>query len=151
VILLSGETHLRRRRLVSPPFHGDQLRAWNDVIADVADRELERVPRELPIAVRPTMQRITVEVICRVVFGVDDPAELEHLYKTIAQWSSPRFAMPLMFPRLRVDLGHRSPWGALLKARADMNALLDELIEAARQRSRPALALRHADHAPDAA
>ena len=128
LILLTGEMHLRRRKLLLPPFHGERLSRWANVISSIAERELDRVPRELPLSIRPTMARITAEVICQVVFGVEDPAKLDRLCQAIARWSNPRFALPLLVPQLRLDLGPHSPWGGFLRARAEMRELLEQAI-----------------------
>jgi hypothetical protein len=73
VIFLSGEDHMRQRKLLLPPFHGERVRRWTERIEAIAAAELERLPPGAPIPLRPVMQRITFEVICRLVFGMEDP------------------------------------------------------------------------------
>lgn len=77
VLLMDGDAHLHRRRLVLPAFQGDALRTFQPVIADVADRELASWPTGRPIPLLPAMERITLEVILRVVFGVDEAERLQ--------------------------------------------------------------------------
>jgi cytochrome P450 len=41
ILLLHGAEHLRQRRLMLPPFHGEALARWRDTIADLAAAELD--------------------------------------------------------------------------------------------------------------
>ena len=72
LLLLEGEEHLRRRKLMLPPFHGDRMRAYEEAIAEATERELASWPIGRTFRLHPAMQRITLEVILRAVFGVDD-------------------------------------------------------------------------------
>jgi cytochrome P450 family 135 len=69
VHLLDGPAHLRQRRLLMPPLHGQHLERYAEVIAAVTREELEGWPvgRELPAL--PFTQRIALEVIMRGIFG----------------------------------------------------------------------------------
>ena len=79
VLLLDGEEHLRHRKLVLPPFHGDRMRAYAPVVADAARRQFAAWPRERPVSVLAGMQSLTLDVILRAVFGVEDAARMERL------------------------------------------------------------------------
>jgi cytochrome P450 family 135 len=79
VLLLDGPEHLRRRRLVLPPFHGDRMRAYAPIVVEAFEREAASWPVARPHAVLSGMQRITLDVILRAVFGVEDAARLERL------------------------------------------------------------------------
>ena len=69
VLLLDGHEHLQRRTLLLPPFHGERLKAYREVMAQVAREEAARWPRGEPFSLLPRMQEITFEVILRTVFG----------------------------------------------------------------------------------
>jgi cytochrome P450 family 135 len=79
LLTLDGERHIRHRRLVSPSFHGEAVRAYGERVAEIAAAEVDRWPvgREFPI--RPRMQAITLEVILRTVVGVSDERRLARL------------------------------------------------------------------------
>lgn len=79
LLLLDGDRHLRERKLLLPPFHGEAVRAYAQRIEEIAARDVARWPLGKPLAVRPRMQAITLEVILRAVIGVRDPARLERL------------------------------------------------------------------------
>jgi cytochrome P450 len=72
LLLLDGKEHLRERRLLQPPFHGDRMLAYASVMRDIAARAVARWPRGRPFAVHPEMQGVTLDVILRTVFGLDD-------------------------------------------------------------------------------
>jgi cytochrome P450 len=73
ILILDGEEHLRRRRQMLPPFHGDALRRWTATIAEVAHEELDTWTPNRPLQALPRMQALTLEVIQRVIFGSRDP------------------------------------------------------------------------------
>jgi cytochrome P450 len=69
VLCLEGDAWMRERRRLAPAFNGRRLASWADTIAEVVESEVESWPVGEPFALRPWMQRITLEVIFRVVFG----------------------------------------------------------------------------------
>jgi cytochrome P450 family 135 len=85
LLLLDGERHLRDRRLLLGPFHGDAVRAYRERVAAIAAEEVRRWPVGKAFAIRPRMQAITLEVILRAVIGVSDPRRLEHLRALLAR------------------------------------------------------------------
>jgi cytochrome P450 len=72
LLLLDGKEHLRERRLLQPPFHGDRMLAYGPVMRDVAADAIARWPLGRPFALQPEMQGITLDVILRTVFGLDE-------------------------------------------------------------------------------
>src|SRR3954453_1968922 len=70
VLLLDGAEHLRARRLMLPPFHGERLATYEALIAEIAERAVESWPMNAPFRLQERMQAITLDVIARVVFGV---------------------------------------------------------------------------------
>jgi cytochrome P450 family 135 len=91
VLLLDEGPHMSQRKLMLPSFHGERMRRYEDVMTEVAISEIERWPLGEAAAVRPAMQRITLEVIMRTVFGVQDDARRERLRRTLGEaleWGS---------------------------------------------------------------
>jgi cytochrome P450 len=72
LLLLDGTEHLRERRLLQPPFHGDRMLAYAPVMRDIARDAVARWPLGRPFAIHPEMQGITLDVILRTVFGFDE-------------------------------------------------------------------------------
>jgi cytochrome P450 len=79
LLLLDEGAHMAQRKLMLPPFHGERMRGYEQTMAEVATRELERWPAGEPLSAWPTMQAITLEVIMRTVFGVTDAERLRRL------------------------------------------------------------------------
>src|ERR687896_2608950 len=72
VLLLDGAEHLRQRKLLLPPFHGQRMRAYETVMREAADRAVDSWPVHEEFALMRSMQSLTLEVIARAVFGVDE-------------------------------------------------------------------------------
>jgi cytochrome P450/predicted unusual protein kinase regulating ubiquinone biosynthesis (AarF/ABC1/UbiB family) len=72
LLLLDGTEHLRERRLLQPPFHGDRMLAYGPVMRDVAAEAIARWPLGRPFALHGEMQGVTLDVILRTVFGLDE-------------------------------------------------------------------------------
>jgi cytochrome P450 family 135 len=91
LLLLDEGAHMSQRKLMLPPFHGERMRGYEQVMTEVAAEEIDSWPAGQPYAVRPAMQRITLEVIIRTVFGVQDPARRGRLRATLSralEWGS---------------------------------------------------------------
>jgi cytochrome P450 len=110
LLLLDGGDHLRTRKLMLPPFHSEAVKRYAAVMAEIAAAEIDGWPTQTPFAVRPAMQRITLEVILRAVFGIDDAERLQRLRVVLAALMDQNPAY-LWFEWSRVDLGPRSPYG----------------------------------------
>src|SRR3954468_2438683 len=72
VLLLDGAQHLGQRKLLLPPFHGEKMRRHVALMGEIAEREVAAWPRGVPFRAHPRMQGVTLEVIMRIVFGVDE-------------------------------------------------------------------------------
>ncbi len=139
LLLPGGEEHLRRRKLMLPPFHGERMRAYESVIADATEREVSRWRPGERFALHPGMQAITLEVILRAVFGVEDEGRRQELgddlVEILATTQSPA-ALGLSSKRLR----RIWPW----RRTAARIRRTDEILgqEIARRRTDPDLATR---------
>ena len=72
LLLLDGKEHLRERRMLQPPFHGDRMLAYGPVMRDIARDAIASWPVGRPFAIHPEMQGVTLDVILRTVFGMDE-------------------------------------------------------------------------------
>ena len=86
VLLLDGPEHLRRRKLVLPPFHGERLKRYREVMAEVAREQVGRWPRGESFPLLPRLQEITFEVILRVVFGGGEAQRLRAALRALLDW-----------------------------------------------------------------
>jgi cytochrome P450 len=79
VLLLDEPEHMAQRKLMLPPFHGRRMHAYGEVMARAAAEEIDRWPTDEPVRMRPRMQSVTLEVILRAVFGLDEGERLSEL------------------------------------------------------------------------
>ena len=156
VLTLDEAPHLRQRRLLLPPFHGARVERYGDLIRQIAAEEIETWPRGRPFELRPSMQRVTLAVILRAVFGVRDEERFRRAFDVIDVFAA-RSNLVTQVPGLRRDLGPFSPWRRFLAARDDLDAFVYEEIsirrtEEAREERDDVLSLllaaAHEDGAP---
>jgi cytochrome P450 len=133
VILLDEDAHLAQRRLMLPAFHGEQVARLAEVMAEVAAAEVERWPRDEPVALHPRLQALTLEVILRTVFGLDEGARLERLRGLMTDVLAVGTSPVSLLPPLQHDLGPVTPWGRFLRTRAAVDAELFALIDERRR------------------
>ena len=79
LLLLDGPEHLRRRKLVLPPFHGERMRAYEGLIRESTRREIAAWPLDAKARTLPRMQAITFRVVLRAVFGVEEGPRLDRM------------------------------------------------------------------------
>ena len=138
VLVVDGDVHRDRRRLMLAPFARDAVAAQVDLIAQIAADNIAGWPRDRSFAAAPKMSEITLEVILRTVIGATDPARLAALRVVlprvlrIGPWQS----LAVMKP----ELLQTWPWRRLRRAIADADRLL--YAEIADHRADPRLAER---------
>ena len=79
VLLLDEGPHMRERKLMLPSFHGKRMERYGELMREVAEAEVETWPRGEPLQLHPRMQAVTLEVILRAVFGLEQGARLDEL------------------------------------------------------------------------
>jgi len=85
VLLLDGDQHMRERRLLLPPFHGERMHAYGEAMRAIADRAIDAWPLHETFPIHGRMQAITLDVILKTVFGMDEGAALERLRAQLAE------------------------------------------------------------------
>jgi cytochrome P450 len=127
VLTLDDGEHIAQRKLLLPPFHGERVRRYGDLIRRVTDEVMETWPVGEPFALRPHTQRITLAVILRAVFGLRDADRFERAARLIREFAE-RADLVIAIPPLRRDLGRFSPWARYKRARAELDELIYEEI-----------------------
>ena len=104
VILLDEDEHLEQRRLLLPAFHGERMQRLTGLMTELAEREVATWPTDELVALHPRLQRVTLEIILRVVFGLEEGAELDRLRdlltNVLAFTESPLSVLPPMMRAL---------------------------------------------------
>lgn len=136
VLLLDGPRHMEQRRLLLPPFRGERMAAYAEVMAEVTERAMASWPVGRPLSMHAQTQAITLEIILRTVFGVsegEETASLRDLLTALTREVGSPFA--LVTP-LHVDLGRFSQWGRVRRLLAEVHAQLGRRIRARRAEGR---------------
>jgi len=114
VLIANGERHLRQRKLLLPPFHGEAIARYEELIAAAAEREIAAWPTARAFSLAPRMQAITLDVIMGGIFGIEGhprPGTLEHALRFAIRrllWSS---TLPVAKLGELMNLGRAEPVG----------------------------------------
>ncbi|KAA1420352.1 cytochrome P450 [Nocardioides humilatus] len=71
--------HLRRRKLLTPPLHGKPLASYVPIFEEATLAAMATWPSDRPFSMLAASRAMTLDVITRVIFGVDDPDEVRRL------------------------------------------------------------------------
>ena len=133
MIMFSGERHKRSRQLLMPPFHGERMRNYAQLICDIAADVASKWSVDRPFVARSAMQEITMRVILQAVFGMDDGPRLQQLRPLLASvvdmTGSPLRSSLLFFDWMQQDWGSWSPWGRMKQQRRKIDDLIYAEIE----------------------
>lgn len=135
LLLLKGEPHRRERRLLTPPFQGERMRAYGAMMAEIAREAVAALAPGQAFDAIDLGLRISLEVIVRAVFGVEGRAQVgEHVQalKDTLDATSPMFLLGKAFQRAPLGLG---PWARYERASARVDRLLFDHIEHVRPRA----------------
>ena len=127
VILLDERAHLSQRKLMLPAFHGEKMQRLSGLMQEVAERELARWPKDESIALHPRLQALTLEIIMRAVFGIEDAERLatlrDRLGRLLDIGMQPRALASIVIPPLRSTIGRRT-WERFRRLRAEVDEVL---------------------------
>jgi cytochrome P450 len=134
VILLDGNAHMEQRKLMLPAFHGERMARLTDLMEEVAERTVAGWPTAEPVQLHPRMQRMTLEIILRAVFGLEPGARLDALSDRLGTMlefgDRPISLVPPEEGTLNAKLGSLvGPYKTFLGLQADADELIFELIE----------------------
>jgi cytochrome P450 len=138
VIVLTGPEHMRQRKLLLPPFHGERMREYEDVIVEATRHDMANWPLGTPMQLAPRTRAITLEVILRAVFGVE-AERMWALREAIAGLLKPINPLAIVLVALRPPSLER-PTGAIGRALDHLDEVIYE--ELARRRAQADLAER---------
>jgi cytochrome P450 len=125
VILLDERAHLSQRKLMLPAFHGERMEALTGLLEEVTGREVAGWPLGEPFELHPRLQALTLEVILRAVFGLDEGERLDTLRDRLTRilefGSRPASLIPF--------LQRGRAWRQFVRGREEVDALLFELVD----------------------
>jgi cytochrome P450 len=133
LLLLSGERHRRERKLMTPPFHGERMRAYGAIIRERTLAEAATWRSGDWVSLGKSMRRITLDVILRAVLGIEGEARSDRFRKAVGEMLDAYTPPLLVLPAVRrpFPLG---PWNRFVRARDAVCALFGDEIRERRRR-----------------
>ncbi|MBD0345607.1 MAG: cytochrome P450, partial [Coleofasciculus sp. Co-bin14] len=128
IILQEGHKHQRQRKLMMPPFHGDRMRSYGQLIGEITQQATAHWTTGSSFSMEQVMPKITLQIILRVVFGMEPGPRYQQLEQLLSSLlddiTTPLYSTLFFFPPLQNDLGSWSPWGRFLRRRAAIDSLI---------------------------
>ena len=128
LILQEGRSHQRQRQLMMPPFKSDRMKSYGQLICEITEQATGHWTPGSCFSIHKTMPEITLQIILRVVFGIDPGPRYQQLEKLLSSLledvTTPLYSSLFFFPPLQKDFGAWSPWGHFLRRRAAIDALI---------------------------
>ncbi len=119
LFLIEGDRHKKRRKLLLPPFHGERMQSYAQLICDLTNDVISQLKPNQPFIARQVTQKISLQVILEAVYGLQDSDRSQELKERITKlaniFESTFTSALLFFPWLQKDLGAWSPWGNFLR------------------------------------
>jgi len=141
LIMLDGELHQRQRQLLMPPLHGDCMRTYGDLICTITRDAIADWRLNEPFSIRDYTSEISLQVILRVVFGMNPGARYaqlkQRLHDLLESITSSLYSSQFFFPILQQNLGGWSPWGAFQSQMQAIDVLIYAEIQARRDQPDP--------------
>lgn len=139
LVLLDGIAHQKQRKLLMPPFHGERMKSYGQTMVEVTKEVIATWKVGQTICIRDYTQEISLQVILKTIFGLDEGAKSDRLKAILVDWlaifNSPLNSFFLFFPALQKDLGILTPWSKFLKQKRAIREILQA--ECDRRRHNP--------------
>ncbi|ABA23526.1 Cytochrome P450 [Trichormus variabilis ATCC 29413] len=133
LMLMDGDRHRRERKLLMPPFHGEKLQAYAQQICLITHQIASQWQIGQPFVARSAMQKLSLEVIIQIVFGLANGERYQQIKPLFTDWlnmtDSPLRSSMLFLKSLQQDWGNRSPWGQMKYQQRCIYDLLQAEIE----------------------
>jgi hypothetical protein len=132
VLLLDEAAHLEQRKLLLPSFHGERMKGLARLMSELTEREVGSWPRDEAVALHPRLQRLTLAIILRAAFGLEESERMERmrdkLTGVLAFGESPISVLPPGVQRLPIGPSRR-----LQRLLAEVDTLIFEHIDERRR------------------
>jgi cytochrome P450 len=132
LLLLDGAPHLRHRKMILPALHGERMHAYGRTMIDLTHDTVDRLPVGRSLPIHTPMQSLTLQVIVRTVFGVEEGPRFSELADVLSRGLDASAWPGLLFPFMQHDLGPLSPWGRWKRLRDRASKLVHAEIRRAR-------------------
>lgn len=124
-MLADGDQHWRGRTMLAPPFTEAAVREHAAAVREIAEREIARWPRDVPVPLHDQLRALTLRVILHTLLGADEcvPA----LHARLLSMLNVTAGTGLTLPPSRSLPGGRGAWRRFLHDRAEADALISEI------------------------
>lgn len=133
LLLLDGAEHLRQRKLLLPPLHGERMASYGARMVELTEEAIGTWPDSGKFPIHPHLQTIALNIILRVIFGLEEGENMSRMHERVAEILEVGSNPLLLFPRFQKDLGSLSPWGKFVRARNEADVMIYDLIRKRRE------------------
>lgn len=135
LLTLDGKKHLQHRKLLLPPFHGERMQVYGEIMAKIARKKIISWKKDASLRIFDEARDITFSIILSAIFGMDEEstrfAKLEKsLHALIHVIKKPFGLMTLLNKSLHINLGPLTPWAKMMQLRHQVDICLFEEIAA---------------------
>ena len=128
IILQEGRSHQRQRQLLMPPFHGDRMKAYGQLICQITEEVTTQWATGAPISIAQYMPEITLQIILQVVFGIKPGSRYQQLKQMLSSLledvTTPLYSSLFFFRPCNKIFGAWSPWGHFIRRREQIDKLI---------------------------
>lgn len=129
--------HLRRRKLLTPPLHGAALSSYVPIIENSTRAAMRSWPVDQPFEMLQAARSLMLDVIVKVIFGVDDPNEVRRLGRPFERLLNLGVSEQLTVRYALRQLGTLRVWPSRARANREIDDVVMPLI--AQRRTDPRL------------
>lgn len=133
LLLLDGAEHLRQRKLLLPPLHGERMASYGERMVHLTEEAIRTWPDTGKFPIHPHLQHIALDIILRVIFGVEDGQSMAHMHSRVADILEIGASPLLLFPAFQKDLGPLSPWGKFVRIQHEVDTMIYDLMRRRRE------------------
>lgn len=137
IFLLEGDIHKKRRKLLLPPFHGERMKTYSNLICNLTEKIFAQAPLNKTVTARTLTQDISLQVILEAVYGLQTGERSQQIKQSLTNvadvFQSPLTSAFLFFRSWQKDLGAWSPWGYFLRQQKQLDKLIYQEIAERRE------------------
>ncbi|HEX8822834.1 MAG TPA: cytochrome P450 [Archangium sp.] len=134
LLLLGGQRHKRERKLLMPPFHGERMRAYGQLMRELTLHAAKGLRPGGTFRAQHLTQAISLEIIIRAVFGIEEPARVRRYQEVMNAYLESYTPLLMMAVPLRRSFGGVGPWARFQRHVAELDQLLTEELATRRGR-----------------
>ncbi|NEP43370.1 MAG: cytochrome P450, partial [Okeania sp. SIO2H7] len=128
IFVQSGTRHQRSRQLLMPPFHGERIENYGELICKITKKTMAQWQIGQPFSIDAFMKKITLNVILQAVFGLSEGERYQKLKELLSIYlktmTSPLGGLLMHLPFLRRDWGYWRVWGRVQQITSQIDELL---------------------------